>query len=64
MMGMIWKISVRNLFKHKIFSLINVFGLALGFTAFILISMFIRTEGRRDEGKKRLRDEETEGRRD
>ena len=41
---MIWKISVRNFLKHKIHSLINVAGLALGFTAFILIALFVRYE--------------------
>ena len=44
MIRMIFKISVRNFLKHKIYSLINVSGLALGFTAFILISLFIRYE--------------------
>lgn len=39
-----WKISVRNVLKHKIYSSINIFGLALGFTAFILISLFIQYE--------------------
>lgn len=38
------KISVRILLKHKVYSLINVFGLALGFTAFILIGLFIQFE--------------------
>jgi putative ABC transport system permease protein len=41
---MIWKISIRNILKHKIYALINVLGLALGFTAFILISLFIQYE--------------------
>lgn len=40
----IFRISVRNLMKHKVYSLINVFGLALGFTAFILIGLFIQHE--------------------
>jgi putative ABC transport system permease protein len=44
MVRMIWKISVRNILKNKIFSIINVFGLALGFTAFILIGLFLRYE--------------------
>lgn len=44
MIRTILKISVRNILKHKIFSSINVFGLALGFTAFILIGLFIRYE--------------------
>jgi putative ABC transport system permease protein len=41
---MIWKISLRNILKHKIYSAINVFGLSLGFTAFILIALFVRYE--------------------
>ena len=44
MIKTIWKISIRNILKHKVFSSINVFGLALGFTAFILISLFIQYE--------------------
>lgn len=44
MIRMILKISIRNLLKHKLFSLINITGLALGFTAFILISLFVRFE--------------------
>ena len=44
MISSIWKISVRNILKHKIYSLINVLGLALGFSAFILIGLFIRQE--------------------
>jgi putative ABC transport system permease protein len=44
MIFMIWKISLRNILKHKIYSTINVFGLSLGFTAFILIGLFIRYE--------------------
>jgi putative ABC transport system permease protein len=44
MIGMLLKISVRNLLKNKLFSIINVTGLALGFSAFILISLFVRYE--------------------
>lgn len=44
MSNTILKISVRNLLKHKVYSSINVFGLALGFTAFILIGLFIQYE--------------------
>lgn len=40
----IFKISIRNLMKHKVYSLINIFGLALGFTAFMLIGLFIQHE--------------------
>jgi putative ABC transport system permease protein len=41
---MIFRISIRNFLKNKVYSTINVLGLALGFTAFILISLFIRYE--------------------
>ena len=44
MVRMIFKISVRNFLKNKLYSSINVIGLALGFTAFILISLFVRYE--------------------
>lgn len=39
-----YKIAIRNILKHKVYSLINVFGLAVGFTAFILISLYINYE--------------------
>lgn len=42
MINTIFKISVRNILKHKAYSSINVFGLALGFTAFILIGLFVQ----------------------
>lgn len=44
MITTILKISVRNILKHKIYSSINAFGLALGFTAFILIGLFVQYE--------------------
>lgn len=44
MNGLNWKISLRNLWRNKTFTLINVLGLALGFTAFIIIFLFIRYE--------------------
>jgi putative ABC transport system permease protein len=44
MISTIFKISIRNMLKNKIYSFINLFGLALGFTAFILIGLFIRYE--------------------
>jgi putative ABC transport system permease protein len=39
-----FKIAVRNLFKHKIFSLINVLGLAVGIAASVLIFLYVRDE--------------------
>jgi len=38
MFGTFWKISVRNVLKHKTYLAINIPGLALGFSAFIIIS--------------------------
>ncbi|XWN37026.1 MAG: FtsX-like permease family protein [Balneola sp.] len=38
------KISLRNLTKQKSYSFINIFGLSLGLTCFILISLFIHYE--------------------
>jgi len=38
------KIAFRNLWRHKGFSLINIVGLAVGMTAFMLIFMYVRFE--------------------
>lgn len=38
------KIAIRNLIKNKVYSLINICGLAIGLTCFILISMYILDE--------------------
>ncbi len=38
------KIAFRNIVKHKVHTAINVVGLAIGFTAFILVSLFINYE--------------------
>ncbi|MEJ2636782.1 MAG: ABC transporter permease [Calditrichia bacterium] len=38
------KIAVRNLFRHKIFSSINILGLAIGMAACMLILLFIQRE--------------------
>lgn len=38
------KASIRNLNKHRLNTAINVVGLAIGFSAFILISLFVRYE--------------------
>lgn len=35
------KIAFRNLFKEKVFAFINIFGLAVGVTAFLLILQFV-----------------------
>ncbi|HUZ58539.1 MAG TPA: ABC transporter permease [Hanamia sp.] len=39
-----FKIALRNLRKNKAFSFINIFGLAIGLTCFILISAFVYHE--------------------
>ncbi len=38
------KTAVRNLWKHKTFSFINIIGLTIGLTSFILIALFIFDE--------------------
>jgi putative ABC transport system permease protein len=37
-------VTVRNLFRNKFYSLINIFGLATGIACFILITLFIQDE--------------------
>lgn len=38
------KIALRNLWKHKVFSIINIMGLTVGMTACFLIFMYVRFE--------------------
>ena len=38
------KITLRNIFRHKTYSAISILGLAIGLSAFILISLFISYE--------------------
>lgn len=38
------KISFRNLFKHKSYSIINIVGLAIGLASFTLIALFVQYE--------------------
>lgn len=38
------KVAIRNIFKHKAYSFINIFGLALGMASAILILLFVRYE--------------------
>lgn len=38
------KIAFRNLWKHKVFSLINIMGLTVGMSACLLISMYVNFE--------------------
>ncbi len=37
-------IAVRNLFKHKFYSLINILGLSVGLTCFLMIALFVTDE--------------------
>ena len=39
-----FKIAIRNLWRHKVFSLINILGLAVGMTACFLISLYVNFE--------------------
>src|SRR5687768_10498777 len=39
-----FKTALRNLFKHKVFSMINIFGLAIGIAACLLILQYVRFE--------------------
>ena len=43
------KISLRNLFKNKIYAAINIGGLALGLTAFVLLLLFVNHETNYDK---------------
>ena len=39
-----FKIAIRNILRHKVYSFINIFGLALGLSVFMLIAIFIQFE--------------------
>src|SRR5215216_5037307 len=39
-----FKIAWRNLMKNKVFSFINIFGLTIGLTSFLLIALYIFDE--------------------
>ncbi|MEO9485368.1 MAG: ABC transporter permease [Ekhidna sp.] len=39
-----FNVALRNLFKHKFYSLINVLGLSIGLTCFLMISLYIVDE--------------------
>lgn len=39
-----FKTTFRNLWKHRVFSFINLTGLAIGMTAFFLIFLYVRFE--------------------
>lgn len=44
-----FKIAFRNLFKHKLYSLINIFGLAVGIACCVLIMLYVNNEWSYDE---------------
>ena len=39
-----FKVTVRNLLKSKVYSFINIFGLAIGIACFLLIALFVKDE--------------------
>src|SRR6478672_7595280 len=39
-----FKIAFRNLWKHRVFSFINILGLTVGMTAFFLIFLYVQFE--------------------
>src|SRR5450432_2983626 len=43
------KIAWRNLFKHKVYSLINILGLAVGITSCALITLYVMDETNYDK---------------
>lgn len=43
------KIALRNLFKNKVYAAINIGGLAIGLTAFVLLLLFINHENNYDK---------------
>lgn len=49
------KIALRNLFKNKVYAAINIGGLALGLTAFVLLLLFINHETSYDKWNPELK---------
>ena len=43
------KIALRNIYKNKVYSLLNITGLAVGVMAFIMIMLYVRYEMSFDE---------------
>jgi len=50
------KLALRNLMRNKVYSFINIFGLALGVTCCLLLSLYIRDEMSYDKHHKRAND--------
>jgi putative ABC transport system permease protein len=44
MLSTTWKLLIRNILKNKLFTLINIMGLALGLTSSLLIIMHVSHE--------------------
>lgn len=49
------KIALRNLFKNKVYAAINIGGLALGLTAFVLLLLFVNHETSYDKWSQELK---------
>src|SRR5579871_184451 len=50
------KLALRNLMRNKVYSFINIFGLALGITCCLLLSLYIRDEMSYDKHHKNAND--------
>lgn len=49
LLGNYLKIAWRNLYKHKTYASINIFGLVVGITSFIIIMLYVRDERSYDQ---------------
>jgi putative ABC transport system permease protein len=49
------KIALRNLFKNKVYAAINIGGLAIGLTAFVLLLLFVNHEANYDKWSPELK---------
>ena len=44
MLKNILKLTLRNLYRNKLYTLINIFGLAIGLTVFLTVLAYVRYE--------------------
>ncbi len=51
-----FKVTFRNLFRQPVYSIINIFGLAIGLTVFVLIMLYVSRELRVDKHLPRYND--------
>lgn len=51
-----FKVTLRNLFRQPVYSIINIFGLAIGLTVFVLIMLYVSRELRVDKHLPRYSD--------